>query len=138
MAELFDYDEMSLLCKEMIEETGRSLTLYKLSAAATDPSKPWRGSGSVGPEPVNQVAAMGVFVVPQTSIPTESRGLAFDWVDQELLRRTRHVCMVYAEGLPALEDYKLIVDGELQWQILWGQCLQPGTKRLLYVFGVAQ
>lgn len=132
----FDYDEMSALAKELCDEFGRAVTLYKLGNTDADAGKPWRGEGVQTPE--SPVATVGVFVVPNTSIPTESRGLAFDWVDQELLTRVRHVLLVPALGLPVLDDYKLVNDGGQDWKILWGQCLQPGPTRLLYVFGVAR
>ncbi len=134
----FDYAEMAELVTELVLETGRSITLYKLSATPADSDKPWRGTGSGGPTRTDSVTTTGVFVIPNTSIPTESRGLAFDWVDKDLLAQVRHVCLVPAQGLANLENHKLIVDDSEQWKILWGQCFKPGPVRLFYVFGVAQ
>jgi hypothetical protein len=131
-----DYAKLAATAKRLCDKAGRPITLYKLSAVNADAAKPWRGAAvSTSIEPVSTV---GVFVVPQTSIPTESRGLAFDWIDQELLKRARHVCMVAADGLPDLDDYKQILDDGVKWDIIWGQCLRPGSTRLLYVFGLAQ
>jgi len=131
----FDYDEIAADCLELIQETGREITLHKLDGEASDPLKPWRGTATR--TKVDPVVTIGVFVVPNTSIPTESRGLAFDWIDQELLKRVRHVCVVPALGLPDLEEYNVITD-DREYSIIWGQCLKPGSTRLLYVFGLAQ
>jgi hypothetical protein len=130
-----EYIEMAADCKEMIDESGREVTFYKLDGTPTDASKPWRGTqprAKIAPQVVQ-----AVFVVPNTSIPTESRGLAFDWIDQELLKRARHVCIIAAQGLPDMEGYN-VVTAERDYAIIWGQCLQPGSTRLLYVFGLAQ
>lgn len=132
----FNYQEFADLALELITECGREIKLYKLDATPADPSKPHRGPGV--PTKTSVVTTSGVFIVPQTSIPTESRGLAFDWVNQDLLTRVREVCMTPAEGLPLLDDYKLILDEGIERKILWGQCLRPGPKRLLYVFGMIE
>ena len=130
-----DYAELAALCTELIAEAGTDVTFYKLDGTPTDPAKPWRGT-----QPRAKIAAQvtkAVFVVPNTSIPTESRGLAFDWIDQELLKRARHVCLIAAAGLPDMEQYN-VVTRDRDYAIIWGQCLQPGSTRLLYVFGLAQ
>ncbi len=134
----FDYVEMAEIVEELINETGRSITLYKISGTAADATKPWRGTGTPGPTKTDGVVTKGVFVIPATSIPTESRGLAFDWVDQALLRRTKHVCLTPARGLAVLDTHKIITDSSVDWKIIWGQCLQPGATRLLYIFGVEE
>lgn len=130
----FDYSEGAALALELCTEFGRDLKFYKLSNTPADPLKPGRGPGA--PVRTNEVSSVGAFVIPNTSIPTESRGLAFDWIDQDLLRRVREVCLVPASGLPDLDDYKLILDGGEYWKIIWGQCFKPGPTRLFYVFGV--
>lgn len=131
-----DYAEIAAIATELISDAGREVTLYKLSATAADPLKPWRGPGTQ--TRTDPVTAKAVFVVPNTSIPTESRGLGFDWISDDLLRRARHVCIIAAKDLPILDDYKIAVDFAKDWTIIWGQCLQPGGTRLIYVFGLAQ
>lgn len=132
-----NYAKIVLLAKRLIDANGRDISLHKLSATAADPLKPWRGPGVQ--TQTDTINAKAVFAIGNTSIPTESRGLAFDWVDMDLLKVTRHVCLVAASGLPDLTDYKIINDGSAKnWNILWGQCLQPGTDRLLYVFGIKE
>ena len=132
-----DYEKMAATTKRLIDKNGRLVTMFKLSAAIANPTKPWRGAA----EQIltNEIATMAVFAIGNTAIPTESRGLAFDWVDKDLLRMTRHVCMTSAIGLPPLEDYKIMRDGAAKnWNIIWGQCLQPGSTRMLYVFGLKE
>lgn len=132
-----NYAKLALTAKRLIDASGRDIKLFKLDATAANALKPWRGPGVQ--TPTDEVDTRAVFAIGNTSIPTKSRGLAFDWVDQDLLKVTRHVCIVAAEGLPDLTDYKIIQDGSLKnWNILWGQCLQPGVERLLYVFGIKE
>lgn len=132
-----NYVRLALLAKRLIDANGRDISLFKLDATAANALKPWRGPGVQTTS--DQVTTRAVFAIGNTSIPTESRGLAFDWVDKELLKVTRHVCLVAASGLPDLTEYKVINDGDAKnWNILWGQCLQPGTERLLYVFGIKE
>lgn len=131
-----NYVKLAAGTKVKIIKNGRPIVLYKRDATAANPAKPWRGPDA--PVNVGVVNAHGVFVVPNTSIPTESRGLGFDWVDQDLLKRVRRVCLVYADGLPDLENYNILVDDGKEFVLTWGQCLKPGSVRLLYVFGMAQ
>lgn len=134
-----DYLNAAKNAQRLIRQNGRQLKLYKLDGAAADPAKPWRGAGT--PTDTSEVIEFGVFAIGNTSIPTESRGLAFDWVDNELLKVTRHVCLLPALDLPILDDYKTILDvdnANARWNIIWGQCLQPGSERILYCFGLKQ
>jgi hypothetical protein len=127
-----DFNKAAANAQRLIRKNGRPIQLYKLSSTPVDVNKPWRGPGA--PTDTDVVLEFGVFAIGNTAIPTESRGLAFDWVDNELLRVTRHVCLVPALGLPVLEDYKTIVDlnnGNTRWNIIWGQCLQPADQRIL-------
>lgn len=131
----FDYSEFVVLANELITESGRPVTLYQLSAANADNAKPWRGAGVA--TQINPVATYGAFVVPNTSIPTESRGLAFDWIDDDLLKRARELCLVPANGLD-LTDYKELTDGGQLFKIIWGQAFKPGPTIVFYVFGLAK
>jgi len=133
-----DYAKLAKTSKRLIDKNGRAVFMYKLSGTVADATKPWRGAGQ--PTLIAEVSTMAVFAIGNTAIPTESRGMAFDWVDQDLLRVTRHVVMTSAIGLPVLEDYKMLREAGTtkNWNIIWGQCLQPGTERLLYVFGLKE
>lgn len=132
-----DYVKKAITAKRLIDDKGRDIILYKLSGdPAIDPLKPWRGKGVR--TKIEQVTTKAVFAVPNTSIPTESRGLGLDWIDQELLKRARRVCIVPASGNPALDDYHLVDDGGKEFVLIWGQCLKPGPVALIYVFGLAE
>lgn len=134
-----NYDKIQTLVDRLVAANGRELKFYKLSRTSADVDKPWKGPTG-GAQETDEVTTFGCFVIGNTSIPTESRGLAFDWVDQDLLRVTRHVCIVPAKDNPILDDYKVMldVDDNSRWNILWGQCLKPGSTRLLYVFGLKE
>lgn len=132
---MVDYVKLAKTCQRLINKNGREIRLQKL-AVAENVTEPWKSAITM--DTLAEVICKGVFVVPQTSIPTESRGLAFDWVDQDLLKSTRHVVMVAALGLPDLDAYPFVTDSGKDWKITWGQCLQPAGERLLYVFGLKQ
>lgn len=132
---MVDYVKLAKTCQRLINKNGREIRLQKLAVTA-NVTEPWKSA--IAMDPLAEVICKGVFVVPQTSIPTESRGLAFDWVDQDLLKSTRHVVMVAALGLPDLDAYQFVTDSGKDWKITWGQCLQPSGERLLYVFGLKQ
>ena len=132
---MVDYVKLAKTCQRLINKNGREIRLQKL-AVTENVTEPWKSA--IATDPLAEVVCKGVFVVPQTSIPTESRGLAFDWVDQDLLKSTRHVVMVAALGLPDLDAYQFVTDSGKDWKITWGQCLQPSGERLLYVFGLKQ
>ena len=132
---MVDYVKLAKTCQRLINKNGREIRLQKL-AVAENVAEPWKSV--ITQDTLAEVICKGVFVVPQTSIPTESRGLAFDWVDQDLLKSTRHVVMVAALGLPDLDAYQFVTDSGKDWKITWGQCLQPSGERLLYVFGLKQ
>lgn len=131
-----NYDRVAQTAKRLIAKNGRTIQLYKLDGTSADADKPWRAAAGA-PKKTSVVTAKAVFAIGNTSIPTESRGLAFDWVDHELLKVSRRVCLIAAQGVPILDDYKVMIDGnsKKEWSIIWGQCLQPGDKRLLYCFG---
>lgn len=143
-----DYDRVARTTKRLIEKNGRAITMLS-KASVVSPSnagKPWNGPGpATAPNGTVQQKydltfdTYGVFVVPATSIPTESRGLAYDWVSQDLLAQARHVILVPALGAPDLKlctDYR-DNDGLVQ-AIIWGQLLMPGDVPLLYCFGTKQ
>lgn len=134
-----DFVKSAQNAQRLIRKNGRPLQFYKIGDSIADPTKPWRGAGA--PIDTGLVEEFGVFAIGNTSIPTESRGLAFDWVDSELLKTTRHVVLVPAFSLPVMEEYKTIIDvsqGNSRWNIIWGQCLQPAEQRLIYCFGLKQ
>jgi hypothetical protein len=134
-----DFNRAAQNAQRLIRKNGRPLILYKLGGGPADPLKPWRGAATqLDIEPVNEY---GSFVIGNTAIPTESRGLAYDWVDDELLRTTRHVFLLPALGLPPMDDYKTVIDVQndnTRWNIIWGQCLQPAEQRIMYCFGLKQ
>lgn len=131
-----DYTEFAQAALDAITDAGRSVTLYKLDGAVIDNTKPWRGKQAQ--TKTSAVPTFGLFVIPDTSIPTESRGLGLDWMDQELLKRARRVCLVPAMGNPDLEPYNVLSDGSRDFVLIWGQCFKPGDTPIFYVFGLAE
>lgn len=132
----YDYSDDVQFALEMIEEYGRAVVISKLSSEDVDPEKPWRGAGIE--TPIASMSTKAAFIIPNTSIPTESRGLALDWIDEEQLRRVREVCIIAAAGMPDLKDYSLITDDSTVYKIIWGQAFRPGPIRIFYVFGLVE
>lgn len=132
-----DFVKAALNTKRLIAKNGRDITLYKLDRTVADVTKPWKGSAA--PTLGSPYVTKGVFAVPATSIPTESRGLAYDWVSKDLLTQARHVILVAAYDAPDLREYNAFSDTNgLTQAIIWGQLLQPGPVGLLYVFGTRE
>lgn len=138
-----DYARLAETTKRLIEKNGREVTIYKQANAVSVPNtdKPWKGSGTLGQQTplIEPFTCKAVFAVPATSIPTESRGLAFDWVAKDLLIQARHVLLVAAKGAPFLKEHTVYIDNDgTQNAIIWGQLLKPGDIGLLYVFGTRE
>jgi hypothetical protein len=131
-----DYAKLASNAERLVAKTGRIVTFNKLVSAPANPARPWEGAADHIVS--DSVVTYAVFAIGNTSIPTESRGLAFDWVDKDLLRSTRHVVLVAAKGLPSLLDHKVMLEAGKTWSIIWGQLLQPGPIGLLYVFGLKE
>jgi hypothetical protein len=132
-----DYNRFVDITDQKIRETGRAVTLYKLDNTPVDSTKPWRGPAST-PAKIASYSTFGLFMIPHTSIPTESRGLAMDWIDVDLLKRSKRVCLIPAKGAPDLQPYSLLSDGGSDFVLIWGQAFKPGPTLIFYVFGLAE
>lgn len=122
-----DYTEFVQLAQELIAENGRNVSLQKLDATATDASKPWKGPGV--PTVLVERALPAVFVLASGS------GLGRNIVKDELLDRVEQVALVPPTDV-SVEDFHVILDDGVRWNIDWAQALRPGQMVVLYVFGV--
>lgn len=125
-----DYEEFAELAQELIGESGRPITMQKLSASIADPAMPWKGPGA--PTLLASQATMGTFVELFSFIK-----LGLETIDNELLKRSEQVVMV-PPGTVDVEKYDLILDGSVLWKIEWARVLKPGPDVVLYWFGVSR
>lgn len=125
-----EYDASVAVAINLIRKKGRIVTLQKMSAASTDPNKPWKGQGS-------PVVESSVPEVPSCFVPHTGSNLGFISVASELLKRSEQVALVapIAEGL---EVNDRILDNGVTWKVDWVQVLKPALQTVLYVFGVSR
>lgn len=126
---IIDYAEIVDVVKELIDGTGRQVTLQRLSTTAADASKPWKGAGT--PTVAASVTLSATFV------PASGEGFGKELVSEELLRKASQICLVAPDGTD-LSAYNKILDGGTLYGVAWVHCLKPGDTVLLWAFGVNQ
>ncbi len=126
-----EYDAFAALANRLILKKGRKITLRQLSAVATDPTKPWKGTGA-------PTAAGTLLNVPAVFLPASGSGLGKDIVSEELLKKVTQVALIppLQEGLDVMHEI-VDTDGTI-WKIDWAQVLKPATQTVLYVFGLTR
>ena len=127
-----DYDKLALTAERLVTESGRTIELVMTSKTPDDVTKPWRGNTSAG-ETVLEVPgiqllpnAVRVFDLSALGDANEFRGLV---TYSELV-------YVIFQGEANLEDYTLVRDGGVDFQIQSTQALKPASKTLLGFIGV--
>jgi hypothetical protein len=129
-ASKFNYAEMLSDTIELINATGREITLQRVEEAKIN-STPWKVSG----EPViaETMENIGTFV------PAWGNEFGTSWVSQEMLSRVSELCLVAGSPDPkGLLKFTHILDGGVQYAIEWGQVIHPGPLTLLYIFGLTK
>lgn len=114
------------LATRLIKKHGRSMTFLKIVSGATDPDKPWKGSGATD---VALATTIGVMV------PFRGNDFGSLWQDFDLSKTADEVVLV--AGVPnvdLLQAHKLL-DG-VERKIEWVQHLKPGDLTIMYAFGV--
>lgn len=124
-----DFVKLAATVNRLINKNGRTVGIQKLSAAAADADKPWKGPGT--PTVETQVDCKGVFV------PASGTDLGKELVSEELLARVDQVVLVGPNATP-LEPFTAVLDDGVRWRIEWVQVLKPADVILLYVFGVCR
>lgn len=125
-----DYVKLAATVVRLIAKNGRTVTLHKLSGAANDPAKPWKGPGT----PTLQGAGVevkGVFV------PATGDALGREFISEELLARASEVLLV-APNATDLEPFNVLLDNLIRWRVEWCYTLKPADTVMLYAFGVCR
>lgn len=130
----YDYDPKIKSAQEKIERYGRYVTFIKLSGAAADPDKPWKGAGLPVEEFSRIVKAVFVPVGDSSFSPTM---FGENIIDSELLKSADQVALVAASDKP-LEEAHLCIDMGVKKGIEWCRPLRPGDKVVLYFFGIKE
>jgi len=130
--EKFDYEEMLALAVELIEETGRQVTLQNYSTVPVDPARPNLGSS---PAVANELP--GVWATFISTKSAESQwGLGF--LSEDFVKRFSQMALI-AGRAEDLKRYDTILDTDgTRYRIGEAQVLKPSTTVLLYGFGLAQ
>lgn len=122
-----DYASILIDATAAIADTGRSVTLIRLSSVATDPAKPWNGPAS--PTVAESYSLMATFV------PAWGYTFGTYGVTEEMLKRVNEIAMIASDGT-SLERFSAIEDNGERYAIEWYQRLSPGDTALLYLFGI--
>lgn len=126
-----DYTEFVELAVELIEESGRAVTVRTLSGVAADITKPWKGAGA--PTTLTEVTnVLAVF------LPAQGTDFGRKLVDAELLKRCEQVMLVAPHPTATYEGAHVVIDGGSTWKINWMQVLKPGPVITLYCIGVSR
>lgn len=130
-----DFTQLAATAKALVDANGRDVTINRLDQAPDNPDKPWNGPTDPGSNPDATATVKGCFV------STDERVLGGITIDDDLLKRTKEVCLV-APGTVSppfdLMTANEIVDGTVHKKVTFVQRLKPATVTLLYFMGVAR
>lgn len=122
---MVDITSLRSTAERLISENGRDVTLVKRDRTAGDGAKPWRGPASPGTDV--SVTAKAVFV------DFEEGDFA-----ATLVRRGDKRALVSAKVIEdinsaaALEEFDVVLDGDVEWKIISTTVIEPGSSRVLY------
>lgn len=133
---MVDFTRSAATAKRLVEKNGRDSTLYRKNRTPSDPSKPWRGSGSAAP------VTMGPVKVAYVPPGGAGFGQLLQDVDGTLRRAADQVGLLAADSIAALSPapaeldpgkYDSIADGSGQaFRILAVETLKPADTPVLY------
>jgi hypothetical protein len=123
--------ELAALAKEMIDETGRPVTLVQLEIGPTDPNNPWDGVATPRSPPEASISLIGCFLVPDTNLR-----LGRSEKIKDLLQRSEK--LMYVASSLDLSNYNEVIDGSKRWTVLGAEVLEPGPIIMLWWFFLAR
>ena len=123
---MLDYATLASDVLELINETGREVTLVRISGTPADPARPWAGGN----------APDTVLGTPRaTFVPYKGFEFGTDIVDDELLKSVDEVCLI-AGASGDFDKADKILDEGVGYKIQWARRLRPAGVTLLYAFGI--
>ena len=129
-----NYEKLALKAQKLVTDAGRTVTLVKPSVTPGDPSQPWNG-------PNDPTVGEVTFEVPGVQLlPNAVRifGLAALGDANEFRGLITYSELVYIifQGEEELEEYTIVRDGGVDFQIEATQALKPANTTLLGFIGV--
>ena len=126
---MVDFVRMAAVAQRLIQANGRDVAIVQHGKNPADSDQPWRGSSEY---PVATVYGKAAFVA--------ASDLGHRVRDDQNVKRADKVALFAAlnDGGHALEEFDVILDQGVVWQIVRAEVLQPGSTRLLYMFEVAR
>jgi hypothetical protein len=125
---MVNYVRSAATAKRLIEENGRTVTLYRKVRTPLDVNKPWRGPSTAAatPDPnvVGQVKAV-IYPVKEED------------VDDGLVRLGMQTAMVAHDSLQSpedLSDIDAIKDGSYTYKVVKAVVIGPGDTKIVYQF----
>lgn len=126
-----DYAKMQQLAQRLIEQSGRSVTLQRLSRKSDDPDKPWRGTADLTPAD-EEVIVSAVFL---DTISSRYLGLT---IQKEGFGDEGSAQYVIVSTLSApandLKVFDRLIDGYQAYQISAINILKPGGTEMFVAF----
>lgn len=127
-----DYVKLAAKAQSLVTQSGRTITLVKPGETAVDPAKPWAGNNPAGEVTLDVPGiqllpnAVRIFGLAALGDAAEFRGLV---TYSELV-------YVVFQGEEPLQDYTIVRDGGVDYQIEAVQALKPANTTLLGYIGV--
>ncbi|MCP4897716.1 MAG: hypothetical protein GY906_12150 [bacterium] len=120
---MVDFIKLAATAQRLINANGRSVSIVKHGKTPSDMNKPWRGESTPVIATVTGIASF----VPMQQIE-----------NNDGVRRGTDYALFAADddGGNELEDFDVIIDGGVTWQILDAKLINPASKRIMYQFEV--
>jgi hypothetical protein len=126
-----NYARFVALARALIENSGRSVTLAKLSATPSNAAKPW--DGPAAPTTTDAVTTSAV------SVPAQGEDLSSVVNNVDLFASSEIVYLVAAPVTGEnLADYNQVTDDSIVYNIDRVEVLKPGPLVILYAMGASR
>lgn len=127
-----DYTQTLSTAKRLVKKFGRQITLRKLDPVTQTPAKPWLGAAN----PVTTGTNIQLFGV---SVPLATQEfLGITALGEGFLKDVEQTYLVEpGETDPEnIDTYNTLLDGDVEYQILYVYKLKPASLTVLYFIGV--
>ncbi len=138
--------ELAADAKELVEEEGRLVQLFKLNRTPDDSTKPWRGTSSQPHQSKGgaEIPVIMAFVPGSASVSAEGGGFGklLQNVEGSLAIAADQVGLLASDSIPApftpedIEQCDKMRDGKDVWSIVSRGHLAPSGNSVLFVLGL--
>lgn len=120
----YDYTPNITLAEGMIEKYGRAVSLVKLTSAQAA-SKPWRVDAAPPAAATSGTKSTYAAFIGYT----KSLG-------EEFMKDVSEVALIAGDF--DVEQYHILVEGNIRWKIVRSQTFKPGDKRIVHFVGLSK